>query len=566
MTSARERSVKARAERGAALPWLRPKPRGGDDWLIALAIAVLYTWLLYATVDELGYARDEGFYFVAARRYEEWFRLLLSDSTAAFQRVDEFWRANHEHPSLVKSLFAVSHALLWEQWRLTATEGESYRLVGMALSGLGLGTVFLWGTRAAGRLAGMVAALTLSAMPRFFFHAHLACFDAPVVTFWTLAAFAYWCSLERGGLFRAVLAGVAFGLALDTKHNAWFLPVVCGLHALGYFLLHRRDRDHLRRAGLTLACMATLGPLVFLAAWPWLWHDTVSRLEEYARFHLHHVYYNMEFLGRNYFEPPLPTSYAFVMTAATVPVTTLVLFVVGVARALRARVGRGGTSELAPRTTALWLLALAVQYGAWLLPTTPIFGGTKHWMTAYPFLCLFAGVAVTGAVRAFAERYAIGRKLGFSAAAAVVLVLPGVVASSHAHPWGLSAYGAQVGGAAGGASLGLNRGFWGYTTGAVLPYLNENAPRGAKIYVHDTSWPAWDMLLRDGRLRADLRGVGQVGDADLALYHHELHMHGVEYQTWVALDTVAPVHIAGLDGVPVIWIYQRRAPRPARVR
>ena len=65
------------------------------------------------------------------------------------------------------------------------------------------------------------------------------------------------------------------------------------------------------------------------------------------------------------------------------------------------------------------------------------------------------------------------------------------------------------------------------------------------------------MLLADGRLRADLVGVDQVGEADFALYHHELHMQGVEYQQWVAMGTAAPVHVAGLDGVPVIWIYQR---------
>ena len=137
------------------------------------------------------------------------------------------------------------------------------------------------------------------------------------------------------------------------------------------------------------------------------------------------------------------------------------------------------------------------------------------------------------------------------------MVLPGVVQSGRAHPWGLSAYTPLVGGAAGAANLGLNRGFWGYTTGAVAEYLNEHAPRHARVYIHDTAWPAWQMLIADGRLRKDLVGVGQVGEAHIALYHHEKHMQGVEYQSWVALETTTPVHIAGLDGVPVIWIYAR---------
>jgi hypothetical protein len=44
-----------------------------------------------------------------------------------------------------------------------------------------------------------------------------------------------------------------------------------------------------------------------------------------------------------------------------------------------------------------------------------------------------------------------------------------------------------VGGAAGGATLGLNRGFWGYSTGAVTGYLNATAKRNARVYLHDTS-------------------------------------------------------------------------------
>lgn len=512
------------------------KREGWGEVGVGAIVAGLYILLLLGTLDDLGYARDEGFYFHAARRYRAWFELLFTDSGAALSRVDEFWRTNNEHPALIKSLFALSN-LMFED--VVGMQGTSFRLVGIVLSGIAVGLVYLWGARAAGRAAGMVAALSLAAMPRFFFHAHLACFDAPVVTMWTLCAYCYWRTVERGGWLRAASVGVAFALALNTKHNAWFLPIVCALHATTLWLL-QRDGERPRRAFAALVAMATIGPVLFYATWPWIWHDTAPRLAAYAKFHLDHVYYNMEFLGRNYFEPPMPRSYAFVMTAATVPVTTLVLFAMGLWK--RRSVGCS--------TWVLWGLAIAIQYAAWLRPTTPIFGGTKHWMTAYPFLALFAGIGAAHALRGL-------RAVSWKAVGSVVLLLPSVVQSAAAHPWGLTAYTPLVGGAPGAATMGLNRGFWGYTTGAVAAYLNEHAPRRARIYVHDTAWPAWQMLIADGRLRADLVGVGQVGDADIALYHHELHMQGVEQQTWVALETTTPSHIAGLDGVPVIWIYER---------
>jgi 4-amino-4-deoxy-L-arabinose transferase-like glycosyltransferase len=527
-----------------------PQRDGWADVGIATVVAICFGLVLLGTLDDLGYARDEGFYFHAARRYEAWFTLLLQDSGAALQRVDEFWATNHEHPALIKSLFALSHMVFWKAFRAFDMEGTSYRIVGIALSSTGVGLTYLWGARACSRTAGMIAALALATMPRFFFHAHLACFDAPVVTMWTLCAYTYWRALDRGGALRMLLVGVTFALALNTKHNAWFLPIVTAGHALGWWLWHRSDRTHLRRSLRALASMALVGPLLFYATWPWIWHDTVPRLTAYAEFHLEHVYYNMEYLGSNYYEPPMPRSYAFVMTAATVPVVTLAAAVVGIVR----------HRSIASRTALLWALAVAVQYAAWLRPTTPIFGGTKHWMTAYPFLALFAGVGASSLLDWAAERTRAGvwRAPWLRAVYTIALALPGLLESARAHPWGLSAYTPLVGGAPGAASLGFNRGFWGYTTGAVADYLNETAPRRARIYVHDTAWPAWQMLLADGRLREDLVGVGQVAQADLALYHHELHMQGVEYQTWVALETTTPVYVAGLDGVPVIWIYERR--------
>src|SRR5262249_30572891 len=133
-------------------------------------------------------------------------------------------------------------------------------------------------------------------------------------------------------------------------------------------------------------------------------------------------------------------------------------------------------------TRALWALCLGTSYAPWLSSNTPIFGGTKHWITAYPFVCLFAGAGFDWALRNIREllpsrlrRF----KVPEVAVAACVLLGP-LVMTLHAHPWGLSAYMPIVGGTPGGASLGLNRSFWGYTTGAVQDFINESAPKNAQ--------------------------------------------------------------------------------------
>jgi len=83
-----------------------------DRWDVAVCVGLAgsYLALLLATVHDLGYARDEGFYFQAARSYEAWFELLRTDFAAALEPavIDRYWSANHEHPALMKSLFALT--------------------------------------------------------------------------------------------------------------------------------------------------------------------------------------------------------------------------------------------------------------------------------------------------------------------------------------------------------------------------------------------------------------------------------------------------------------------------
>ena len=160
--------------------------RQKGDFRIAFALGATYLIALASTAHGLGYARDEGFYFEAARAYQGWFDLLWSDPAAAFQRasVDRYWAVNHEHPSLMKVLFSFSHQLLHDKLGFIPESGTAYRLPGMAMGALGVGVLYLWGSRVLGRAPGVFAALPLAQLPRVLYHAHQACLDFPVTTIW----------------------------------------------------------------------------------------------------------------------------------------------------------------------------------------------------------------------------------------------------------------------------------------------------------------------------------------------------------------------------------------------
>jgi 4-amino-4-deoxy-L-arabinose transferase-like glycosyltransferase len=530
-------------------------PRELDRWDLAVSalLGISYLGFLLSTVHDLGYARDEGFYFHAARSYEAWFELLRTDFRSAIEpsTVDRYWSVNHEHPGLIKSLFALSHRYLFTGLQLFREQGTAYRFPAMVVSTLGVVVTYAWGKRECGRLAGLVSALSFALMPRVFHHSHLACFDMPVTALLLVTSYCFARSLA-GSLSWAVATGVSYGLLLDTKHNAWLLPAAFGLHFLltrGRFALSElcAKRWPVPHA---FTAMLLISPLVFYTLWPWIWHDTLARLRAYANFHLEHEYYNMEFLGQTYWKPPMPRLYAWLMTLATVPGITLLLFAVGIGISLRQRIRLS--------TPLLWLLCLLMCYAPWWSNGTPIFGGTKHWMTAYPFMCLFAGRGFAFAASRIAELLPpkSWAKAVPPALAALVLLGP-LCMTLHSVPWGLSFYTPFVGGAPGAASLGLNRSFWGYTTGALQGEINQRAARGANVFVHDTALASWEMLRLDQRVRADLRGGLSIPNSSLALFHYEPHMRRVEYQTWVEYGHDAPVAIRDYDGVPIVWLYAR---------
>ena len=388
--------------------------------MLGAALAAAYVAVLLATAPDLGLSRDEGMYVVAAESYAHWFELLASDPAQALkpETIDRFYNVNHEHPALMKTLFAWSY-LLDRKLSLFTRDSLAFRFPGMLSAGLLLWLILVFGTRLYGRRAGLFAALAYALLPRPFYHSHLDAFDVPIALAVTAVTYAYLRSLtqRRWALGR----GLLFGLALATKHNSWLLPGIFALHFAYVQIVERRPaRAGARTAASVvpywLLAMLVLGPPIFLLTWPWLWHDTAARLHAYAAFHLHHEYYNMEYFGVNYFWPPFPVSYPFVMTLYTVPVTTLLLACVGVTRLCRRELselraafthsasdGERPAAHDAEHATILLLGSLLAPIVIIALPSTPIFGGTKHWFTAYPFLALLAGVGFETALTVYAS-------------------------------------------------------------------------------------------------------------------------------------------------------------------
>ena len=532
---------------------------------IALALAVVTTILLALGHRDVGYARDEGIYFEASRRYAGW----VLDGVPR----DRAFAFNKEHPALMKTAAGLSARLFAHPpvaegkdgggvWPVMP-EGAAMRLPAQIMAGLGVGLLFFVGAAWLGPWAGLFAAGWFILLPRVAFHAGLHAFDVPIAVMTLVVALAYRAGLRSRAWGMA--AGPIFGVAIAVKHNALFLGPLFAVHYAACLLWARRRHGRpIARAQwlpLPLLSMAILGPLVAWMLWPWMWNDSIARLGEYLQFHREHSWYNMEFLGDNYNQPPMPVSYPAVMTWATVPTVLLVLAAIGLFVAILRDWRLPAAGEVVTprvdrplpegwsRLDGLWLLLLGVFPIALISsPNVPIFGGTKHWLTAYPFLALAAAIGLTALWRAadLPKRHA--RLLP---AAVALLLLPSAWATMHGHPRNLSQYAPLVGGARGAAQLGLNRGFWGYDVRPLLPAI---ATARGPVYLHDVHELVRRQYVREGALPRAFKS-GPAHRARMGLLFHEMHMAVYEYELWDAVGTAAPAEGLALDDVPTTSLY-----------
>lgn len=543
------------------------KSKRVQDHLIGLLLGGALLTALLSNAHNIGFARDEGFYFSAAESYQKWFdRLAANPDTALTKEViDKYWRVNHEHPALMKTLFGFSNRIFHKKLGIMAPS-TSFRFPGMLTAAITVYLIFIFGALVFDRRAGFAGAAFFALMPRVFYHAHLACFDMPITMMWTAVVYLYYRSLSSWKFAPAL--GAVFGLALATKLNAFFLPFLLGAHYAALAIYRKLKKQPLPKPW-AFAVGLVLSPAVFFAHWPWIWSDTFNRLLGYMGFHSGHPHYNTAYFGENIIQAPTPVSLPLVMTLITVPTIIVLLFVFGAAMRLRHHLPRIAVQKLklasppvGPKSKdgfdLLWVAAGLFPLALISLPNVPIFGGTKHWMPAYPLLALIAGSAAARFADKIRELKPAWPKHAISAAALALVLLPPLQQTATSTPFGLASYVPLIGGAPGAADIGMTRQFWGYTTRGVIDYLNKTFPDGARVEIHDTLYSSWKMYKRDGILNKNLV-ASRLGKSNVALMHHELHMIRNESWIWSRYGTFTPVHVLTYQGVPIVSVFYKNS-------
>lgn len=466
----------------------------------------------------------------------------------------------------------------------------------------------------------LLAACGYLLLPRPFYHAHLCTFDTTIAALLFVTTVAYHRSLRSRRW--VVITALLWGVSMLAKHNALFFPTALIAHWMWDAVAEGRVRvgsPGLLRgalaavglivagwwlhplAGLALALLVlaargrqlTLPPLpkawfvmlptgmvMLVLGWPLLWVDATDNFLKWMEFHLHHEHYMQQYFHQVLAYPPFPIAFPWVMTLLTWTLPLLAVGALGAAALLADAWQRRTQRPRAPG--AVWsapqgdesgaerrsyerLLVLSALWPVALIamPSTPIFGGTKHWFLAYPFMLLIAGYGTQrvweGLCRLMRRRAPLpaGRATALAWMLVALIAIPSAQATWEIHPHGTAYYNELIGGAPGAAEAGMQRQFWGGATRDGLAEVNRRAPAGARIWFHKCAYTAVVFYQREGWLRRDLHYAGNPEGTALGFYHHQKDHDDYELDCMRNYGVQTPAMQASVDGVPLLSVYER---------
>jgi hypothetical protein len=495
--------------------------------LTLFAVAAAQVILVWFTMRGIGMSWDEGFYFdrnaEGAIWLADWLRGNLPDDT----RHDPFWKTTPEYLAVPRLVHGISGWLFEGTW---LTRGQflpdlvAQRLLNGVAHGLNCWLIARLILAIAGLGPALAGMLAYASMPRIFGYAHFATTETLLVTATLLVTIAFLRGLRSG--MGAILLGVMFGLALNTKFNAVLLPIPLWLWAWWH---------HRERAANNIMAMTFLGPLVWFLTWPWIWTNTIPRVLDHLEHFLVHIQTNTWFHHQawGWDSDPMPWYYPLEMILVTTPIFTVLLGVLGLYLCLRQR-----DEEHRGR---LFALLLIVPLAVACAPGTPRYDGVRLLLPAVAFVPVILGVGL-GHLRDLISAHrpaALGspQRVFLANTAVIALVsIPGYIGIARAHPYELGFYNTFVGGIAGAEKRGYETIFWCEAINQpVVDHMNATLPPNALVRLGNVvSSQAMAHLQRFDVLRDDIRFVkGPQTPPDAALLQARQGMfHAREWFLW----------------------------------
>lgn len=379
------------------------------------------------------------------------------------------------HPPLNGELAAVFNYILFQKLGVL-DDVSSHHVFNITASSLLVFVVVAFAAESLGFLAGVVSFLALVTYPLFWAEAHFNIKDPPEAAFFTATIWAFYNSLNKRSIFWLLGSFVFLGLALGTKFNAFFIPLIVGPYLIIRYwsslkhpggLITNFPRKYL--VFLIVGCLLTAS--IFVGSWPYLWQDWPGSI--YKIF----GYYKEIGLGVRY-QPDQFFLLGFNIFPAlwilfTTPPFVLLLSAMGVVAALTRHPSKG-------KVSILWLLLFLVPIIRVTMPGAVIYGGIRQILEFLPGMALLSGFGAWQINQWSKGRKILSKVVPF---VTVALFLWPIFVLIKMHPNENVYFNSFIGGLSGAETRNFPS--WGNSFGNAYfqgtQWINQNVGQGAKV-------------------------------------------------------------------------------------
>jgi hypothetical protein len=255
-------------------------------------------------------------------------------------------------------------------------------------------------------------------------------------------------------------AGMVLGLAVSIR----IFGVWAGILVAGY-MLWKSGRKTLLPVGVYgMTAIATM-----YLTWPYLWPNPMGHFLETVQVMAQHPWPgSVLFNGGTYAANDLPASYVPVLLAVQLTEPVWLLFIAGLAAALRGFASRRPESCELPALTLVWFM-LPLATFVILRPT--LYDNFRQCFFIVPPIFLMAGLAFDQIRKPSLQRAVIG-----------LVILPGLIASLSLYPYEYVYYNQVIGGVAGAVDR-FELDYWGTSYREAAAEADRIAPPNANVWV-----------------------------------------------------------------------------------
>ncbi len=509
---------------------------------LALIIPVLFLVIGFLTISDYGITWDEPVHFMRGEAFFHYFvtgKKDYSDLSAKniFQDVNypfEFWiKSGGGHPPFNGLLSSLTVEIFYKRLGVLANVDAHHSII-IILGALCILAVYLFASEAYGRLAGLVAALSLSLYPFFLVACHNQIKMGPEIAFFTLTVWSLWKGLKDRNWKWVLTSSLFCGFALGTKFNVIFLPFII----LPWFLILLKSRLIRQERVFAPAFLASLFLYPFLsffilyACWPWLWPAPFPRFLEVVGYYktigtTSIKHWDMIVLSRAIFRTPF---------------LVLLLSSAGIGYALT------HFWKEKNKTSLLVLLWLFVPLIRGIAPGMTIYGDLYQISEYIPPLCILAGLGAK-----VLSRY-------LTAGMILLLFVPHLFIMIGLHPNEDMYFNFLIGGIKGAQEKGLvdSTGTFGNTFLQGIKWLNEHAEKNARTDVDGLASNLQPNSLRDDiKVWRYFSGLEKKGE--YLLFRYETGKINTYTAGLFPEAYLKPVHQIKAQNVPIFNIYKNDA-------